>query len=347
MEHSEENTPLKQAWMRFALYDFNAIRLQAQFNRLLWLMLTLGALGTALALIQAQIKLLAPQSQLAGLALTWVGLLRYPIIVIPIATSVLLAAANRFKPGKKWVLLRGSAEAVKREIFSYRTRSGIYSDQQMKEGTRESVLAKQIENINHQLMQTEVNAMGLRPYAGSIPPKMRGVLTDDNGLSQLSGDQYVSLRIVDQLNYYETKTLILERRLHFTQWTIFILGGVGTLLAALGLELWVALTTTLMGMMATYIGLHNIENTLMQYNRTATDLFNLRGWWIALSQAERNDQTKLDKLVMYAEKILEGELAGWVQHMQDALAELRHPQKAADEWHPIQSEHPRRGSQSD
>ncbi|HLL72291.1 MAG TPA: DUF4231 domain-containing protein [Pyrinomonadaceae bacterium] len=346
MEHPEVNTPLKQAWVRFALYDFNAIRLQREFNRLLWLMLVLGALGTALALVQTQLKLFAQPPNPQRLT-RWIDFLHYPIVFIPVATSVLLAVANRFKPGKKWVILRGSAEAIKREIFSYRIGANIYSDLQVKQGTKESVLAKQIEDINHQLMQTEVNSIGLRPYTGPIPPKMVSTSTTDDGLTPLSPDQYVTARIIDQLNYYEIKTNKLEKRLRFTQWTIFILGGVGTLLAALGVELWVALTTTLMGMMATYIGLHNVENTLVQYNRTATDLFNIRNWWMALSDAERAEQSKIDNLVLYTEKILEGELVGWVQHMQDALAELRHPQKATDSTHVIHFECPPRVANKD
>jgi len=329
MEHQEENTSLKQAWERFALYDVNAIRLQAQFNKLLWVMLVLGTLGTALALVQTQLKLFAPQSNSTMLT-RWVGFLHYPIVVIPITTSILLNAANRFKPGKKWVLLRGSAEAIKREIFSYRMRAGMYSDPQVEEGTRESVLAKRIEDINHQLMQTEANLMGLRAYTGPIPPKSINMSTVDDGLSQLSPEQYVVVRILDQLNYYEIKTNKLEKRLHFTHWATFIFGGAGTLLAALGVELWVALTTTLMGMTVTYIGLHNVENTLMQYNRTATDLFNIRNWWISLSKLEQAEQSKIDKLVLYTEKILETELVGWVQHMQDSLAELRLPPKVTD-----------------
>ena len=51
------------------------------------------------------------------------GWLRYPIIVIPIVTAILLAYYNKFRPANKWILLRGSAEAIKREIYRYRCRS--------------------------------------------------------------------------------------------------------------------------------------------------------------------------------------------------------------------------------
>jgi len=35
---------------------------------------------------------------------------------------------NKFRPGTKWVLLRGSAEAIKREIYCYRSRTGVYGE---------------------------------------------------------------------------------------------------------------------------------------------------------------------------------------------------------------------------
>ena len=69
---------------------------------------------------------------------------------------------------------------------------------------------------------------------------------------------------------------------------------------------------------------------MTKYNQTATDLLNVRDWWTALSETEQTDQQNVDKLVSYTEEILEGELTGWVQHMRDALTELRHPQKVGN-----------------
>jgi hypothetical protein len=54
--------------------------------------------------------------------------LRFPIIVVPIIISVLLGYYNKFRLGTKWVLLRGSAEAIKREIYCYRSRTGVYGE---------------------------------------------------------------------------------------------------------------------------------------------------------------------------------------------------------------------------
>jgi hypothetical protein len=251
---------------------------------------------------------------------------------VPITLAILVAAANRFNTGNKWVMLRSSAEAIKQEIFRYRTRAASYVDPQSPQLSREATLASKIESISRQLMQTDVNLSALRLYTGSIPPHMGGTPGTDDGLSFLTPERYITLRLVDQRTYYQSKSISLDWQLRRLQWLTYILGGVGTLLAAMGLDLWIALTTALVTACTTYLGYQQIENTLMKYNQAATDLANVQGWWMALSLEERADQHNIDTLVEHTENILHSEFTGWVQAMHDALAKLRAQQaeKASD-----------------
>lgn len=317
IDQLKKHMVLRLAWERFALYDANAIRQQKGFNRLeLWI-LVLGLLGTLLALIQTTLRT-------QGFNLIRLDqALHYAIVVVPITIAALVAAANRFKAGGKWILLRASAEAIKREIYRYRARAGIYSQQRTPQTSPESELAQKLDPISRQLMQTDVNLSALRPYEGSIPPKMYGAAAADNGFSFLMPSQYISIRLGDQLNYYQKKTNKLERQFKLLHWLIYIFGGVGTLLAAIGLELWIALTIALVGALTTFLEYRQVENTLIIYNQAVTDLANVKAWWMALSAREQAEQRNVDKLVDYTEKILEGEHTGWVQSMKDALAELR------------------------
>ena len=312
---------LKLAWERFSLYDANAMRQQTSFNRLQLWILSLGVLATFLALIYTQFRGLLEFYPLENTAL------KLAILIMPITISILVAAANRFKAGNKWVFLRAGAEAIKREIYRYRTRAGIYSDQQTDdqeaaESSRKAKLTCNMKAISRQLMQTEVNLSALRPYGGRIPPQMYGAAAADDGYSFLTPDRYITIRLGDQLNYYQLKTVKLERQLKRLQWSIYIFGGVGTFLAAVGLQLWIALTVTLVGAFTTFLEYQQIENTLMKYNPAATDLSNIQAWWTALSSSEKIDQKNIDKLIGNTEKTLQSELTGWVQRMEDALAEL-------------------------
>ena len=94
-------------------------------------------------------------------------------------------------------------------------------------------------------------------------------------------------------------------------------------MAALGFELWIALTTALITAFTTYVEYQKVEERLMRYNQTATDLDNIERWWVALSAEEQAYPENLDKLVGQTETSIHSEHAAWVQDMQDAMAELR------------------------
>ena len=107
------------------------------------------------------------------------------------------------------------------------------------------------------------------------------------------------------------------------QVAILVAGGVGTLLAAVGAELWVALTTALATALTTWLASHQLDETLVRYNQSAADLANVRDWWTKLSPAAKRNPKNIEQLVDVTEKVLKTELTGWVQRMENALAQLR------------------------
>ncbi len=166
-------------------------------------------------------------------------------------------------------------------------------------------------------------------YSGQIPPVMFAAEATDDGLSLLSPERYLAIRVADQLRYYRRSALKLHRSLVAWQGAILGLGGLGTLMAALDYSVWVAVSTAAITASTTHLGYRQVEATLTTYNQTATDLENVKGWWQALSPDEQADPTNLDKLIDFGEKVLASELDGWGQKMQDALAALRKDQDEA------------------
>ena len=329
------NSVLKLAWERFALYDSNAMRQQGTFNQLQRIILILGVTVTLYALTQAQFRILTGTQRDAS----WYGqLLRVSIIIISILVTMLIAVANRFKTGNKWILLRAAAEAVKRTIYGFRTHVDLSNGQQTPPQSSEEKLASDLEKISSNLMRTEVNLSALYPYSGFIPPRMYGAGASDDGYSDLTSSQYITIRLGDQLNYYRLKTTKLDRQLHSLQWLIYIFGAAGTLLAALGAELWIALTTSLVGALTTFLEYQQVENTLMKYNQAATDLANIKSWWAALSDEAEKDQKNIDSLVVHTEKVLQTELSGWVQQMESAISKLKEEQAAKLEEKPLEKQ---------
>jgi uncharacterized membrane protein YhiD involved in acid resistance len=115
------------------------------------------------------------------------------------------------------------------------------------------------------------------------------------------------------------------------QVAILVAGGAGTLLAAVGAELWVALTTALATALTASIASRQLDETLVRYNQSATDLANVRDWWTKLSPAAKRNPKNIDQLVEVTEKVLETELSGWVQRMENALAQLKAEEEKGEE----------------
>jgi hypothetical protein len=344
---------LRDVWQRFATYDANAGRLQQAFRKIQFWILALGLIAVFLAVFEKQgqalvsrqqvkalteqVKANTDQQQPAETAKTYqrlenaLGWLRYPIIVLPIFTAILLAYYNKFRPANKWILLRGSAEAIKREIYRYRSRTGDYSKDRLTTNSRDDVFHERLEPVSRRLMQTDVNHGGLKPYDGPLPPEMEGAQKNDDGFSFLTAERYIELRLEDQLKYYSGKTPKLERQIKHMQIAILIAGGAGTLLAAVHAELWVALTTALATALTTSIASRQLEETLVRYNQSAADLANVRDWWTKLSPAAKRNPKNIDQLVEVTEKVLETELSGWVQRMENALEQLKAEEEKGEE----------------
>ncbi len=319
---------LMQAWETFADYDLNAILQQQRFSRLQLAILILGVLATGLAVLQ---QVYAPKD--AHKAVSWTSgpwywwLIHYVLIALPILLTVLITAANRFKQGSKWLLLRAGAESIKREIYRYRARAKDYQE------NPEQLLSKRVEDITQRTMRTEVNLSSLLPYDGSkgFPPWMDAAKGGDDGFSLLTPDRYVELRLGDQMKYYRKRSLKYDRQLRALSWLTFIIGGVGTYLAAVNQQAWIAVTTAVVAALGTYLAYRQTEGTLTKYNQAATDLANVKAWWSALSAEEQSRQVNIDSLVEHTEQVLQSELDGWIQQMQNSLAELRKGQAAAPE----------------
>ncbi len=321
---------LSHAWELFALYDENSARQRKYFERLQFGIVSIGVVATAVVVLQVLLR-----SYKVLIASSLADQIVHGIIVLlPIIISVLIAGTSRFAPGSKWVLLRANAEAIKREIYRYRTETGDYKkdsgspSQSLPSSSRRKPLAssqekftEKIADISQQLMQTDINTSALRPYTGPIPPRMYGAGEHDDGYSKLTPDHYLSIRIGDQLSYFRDRTNKLATELTRYYWLIFIAGGVGTLLAALGVEPFVALTTALAAAFASYLEYRQTEYTLVKYNQTLSNLNNAKNLWLGLPENKSTED--FDELVNTTEQILETENVGWVQQMHDALAALR------------------------
>ncbi len=306
----QDDPVLKDAWRTFATYDGLATRMRNTFERYQGSILGLGVLATLLALLH---------QSLGGAALHWA------VVAAPIAASVLIAVANRRATGKRWVLLRGAAEAIKVEIYRYRTRTGLYADAHLPDrdpSKRPATLATQLGHIEVQLVQTDVGGSAITPYDGPLPPPMYGASRDDDGVSPIGPAQYLRIRVADQLAYYRGRIAHLDRRRNAFQLIAVAAGAVGAIVAAAGEEIWIGLTTAIGGAAIARLGYLQADATIVAYNQAATRLAALQREWPTQGPTEE-DSARFEELVTRGEAVLSTELGGWVQQMNEALRELQ------------------------
>ncbi len=354
-----ERKLLNFAWHRHKVYSKNASRYRSRFSFLRNLLLVLGVVVVALSVSDAsltrlelsEIGNLSPISQTLRPAIFVLQpALQSLLIILPIAISALLAFAVKFDRGNNWLLLRGSAEVLKSEIYCYRTRIREYKD------NRDEVLAHKIKVISERLKGSAVHQAALSPYEEESSPtyklgwvlraitlilrfanklfyriwnKLFGIeklskrnTIQDDEFSDLNAEGYITHRLEDQFFWYRNKAQQLDRQLQFLESSIYFFGGLGTFLAAIKYQSWVAVTVALTGALSNYLDFKRVEATLVGYNRAADGLYDVEAWWSSLSVKQKQHPKNFEQLVVRTEAIIRSEHVSWLQDMQDRLAEM-------------------------
>ena len=283
---------LYQAWETFADYDLNAMLQQKKFDRMQATILALGVFATTLAVVK---QVFAPPDTSVNYSSPW-WWLRHLLIILPIILTVLITAANRFKHGNQWLFLRAGAEAIKREIYRYRTRTTYYGGWSPDQPSPEQQLSRKVQDITQAAMETEANLSILEPYdkTKGFPPYTEAGSEGDDGFSKLTPDRYIEVRLEDQLNYFNRAATRIGRRLRGLQWAIWIIGAVATYLAYFGQQIWIAVTTSIAAALTSFLGYKLSEDKLMKFNQARTGLTNVRSWWNALSPDDQADQENVN-----------------------------------------------------
>jgi hypothetical protein len=331
----ENNLTLQEAWTRFGSYDINSMKARKRFVRQRKLILALTVASTTLAISYSVVerRLGTPTGPFFVPWLTQqmaMDIFHGLVVIAPILLTIMTAGAIRFNQGISWIMLRTSAEAIKKELFCYRMKVADYSNANTKTESRDMRLARKIKLISKRLMETQVNQTGLEAYKGPLPPAY-GTDQADDGFSDLIPEQYLKWRVENQFNYYQKKSYLLSKELQHFQWLVYILGGLGTLLAAFGFDVWIAVSSALAAAFTGFLEFKRVETNVIACNLSAADLYDIRIWWNAMSPNAQAQQENIELLVASTERVLQTENAGWLQEMREALAEIYREKKEPDE----------------
>lgn len=341
------------AWHRQKMYSKNAGRCRSRFSFLRNLLLVLSVVIVTLSVADAsltKLELTGSSDEIEQFLKILQSVLQNSLIILPITISALLAFAVKFDRGNNWLLLRGSAEILKSEIYGYRTRIREYQE------NRDDTLANKIQIISERLKGSAVHQAALNPYEEETPShyKLGWVLQAitfflslinklfhriwkqlfgieklskrnrirDDEFSDLSAEAYITYRLEDQFFWYRNKAQQLDRQLQFLESSIYFFGGLGTFLAAVKQQSWVAVTVALTGALSNYLDFKRVEATLIGYNRAADGLYDVEAWWNSLSPDQKQHSKNYERLVVSTEAIIRSEHVSWLQDMQDRLAEM-------------------------
>lgn len=313
-----EDETLRWAWSQYDGATRTARQYQRRHHAYQGVVLSLGVLATSLVAINAALGLATRLDKPAFLT----GGLEDAIIVIPILITILVAAAARLRFGPRWILLRGTAELIKSEIYRYRCRAGHYALAAHRRDSPESHLAATVGKALSGATRAEASLAPITESGGAGDPASAHAAEGDDGMSVLTGSRYVQFRVDHQIHYYVTSARQNERRVTWLRMTMLAMGGLGTLLAVVKVPLAVAVTTAFVGACATYLETLQLEPTIALYNEAAATLSSVRGWWTALSPEEQASKRKIEQLVEQSERIMRTEQSGWVREMHDAMAQI-------------------------
>ena len=296
------------AWMRYAQLDQASEKLETPHYKLRRWIALLGVLATILAVLV--------QTYPENFPVLGKVILKVLLIIAPLVASALAAFYDYFYGKGSWLVLRAGAEEIMKEIYTFRT-------VKKNDPNRRAWLEKRLAEIQRQVYRGLGGEMGLAPYKGQIPPYYDPSNPDsDPGFHDLTGEEYFTYRLQDQLSWHIGKVNRIQgERIRFRV-AILAAGVAGSLLAALGgtLAVWVAVTASIVAALLGWVELRNLDATLKNYSKVIMELMIVFDHWQNLESGERS-QKEFARMVKETEKVLWDQNVEYIRSMQEALAD--------------------------
>ncbi len=319
-EFKNHHPVLELAWKRFAELNENSMKHQDDYMKQRRIIIVLAVLATLFAIIVDGYGDFIGAWKVfdfpVGTIVEWIFQLL--LIMTPIVSSAIAAFSNKFQQGAKYLAMRGAAEEILKEIYTYRTVLQGESD-------RHKWLNERLGTIQRNMFKAVSGELVLKPYKGNVPPyydpdPVNGY--GDPGFTDITAEEYMEYRLEDQLAWHIKKIQTLQTERKRIQILILLFGGLGALLAALGpgFSIWVALTSSLVGAYVGWEELRGLDLRVTNYSRVILELNLIRDTWLTLDEREKTGEEAI-KLIRGTEKILWTQHSQFLKAMQEEFAE--------------------------
>jgi hypothetical protein len=304
----QSNVPiLNIAWTRYAQLDALSEKRDKPFFRWRRWIAILGILAALFAVITQAYSDYMP----AILSL----ILRILLVATPITASFLAAFVNKFYNGNERLAARAGAEEILKEIYMYRS---FFKDKP----DRREWLENRLATIQRQVFR----GMGGELVIDKAPEKIPPYYDPDNpnsdpGFKDLTGPEYLTYRLEDQLAWHIRKVQKFETDRTRMQVYILAAGGLGAFLAAMGggFAIWVAVTATIGSALIGWQELQNLDGTIKNYSKVIMELMIIYDHWNMLEPEEQTD-AEFFQMVKSTEDILWNQNIEYIKSMQEVLA---------------------------
>lgn len=268
--------------------------------------LFLSVIVTVLATVSVEIG--ADECQLSSLECHW---LQYVVTALPLILSIALSVRGDLQYGQAAKSLNYAAALVDRAIWEYSTRSGMYADLV----AVKNPIACELGGLDTTAMRAQKLTQRLVEISNEFEAEVptRSGLQARRKCESLSkfraagfsidtrGDGYIKERVQRQIERWSSEEKSAERLLLLFRVMSYIFGAAGSILALMGLQGWVTVTTAFVAALATWNSRSPVEERMRRARSTARVLKNVSAQWAAVPAEVRGHQEVMDRLVHRAE----------------------------------------------
>jgi hypothetical protein len=250
------------------------------------------------------------------------------IIILPAIGGLVFTALSRFQYLSKWASMHVAMEQIESEIWKFRTSTGEYdmtkqaeaSDgkkqkkkdppKKMDNSTAQNLFSSRVSQLFTQVLSSEMQQDSFYPHGADEESHGYRRLPDgeeepqpgvDDGVSDVSGEQYYELRLLPKLQELEKRAPQLSLRRMYYEVTVLVLGLVTTILAALRFKLAIPAIVALSSMVTSFLQYEALQGRLVATNSAIAELTSFTGDWTAMGVLQRRGRLVKSSMVKLTE----------------------------------------------
>lgn len=325
---SKDDPALIAAWRRFLDYDRVSTTQKKQSARyrdwVIWIQFitsTVAILSTFVVVLQTVLPLWLVD------AIQW--LFRMALVLLPIISVGLMNYSNQFASSSAWIEYRVGAETIRQKIYQYRMRAGDFHNLTTRKAQEK--LLDIINRADQRIDEANATLPYMKPMDESKldrKQKLKYLIatsTDsrfdesnptrefDNGLTELSVQEYIDKRVRKQIDWYTGRIEGDYTKMRQYRLRALLVAGAGSFFAALGqnLEALVAITTASGVLLNSLADARMYGATYSIFHWTASKLRIEMNKWDILTEAEKQDPAIRSRFVSDTENIFKQEQQMW------------------------------------